>query len=71
MYDENGEPVTSHTFALVPFLVTDQKYKFIKKIGKLGDIAPTIISYWGENPPAEMTGNILLEKNPSLWNKKK
>ncbi len=60
MVDEDGNIVTSHTTSPVPFIVTDDRV--ILKPGKLGDIAPTILSYMDYPIPEEMTGNILIEK---------
>lgn len=58
MLDEKGNPVTSHTTSLVPFIICDKKYKL--KSGKLGDIAPTILTIMDLPIPKEMTGNILI-----------
>jgi 2,3-bisphosphoglycerate-independent phosphoglycerate mutase len=45
---------------LVPFIVVDDKEHLPVKDGKLGDLAPTILTLMGVNIPAEMTGEILL-----------
>ena len=59
--NEDGTPNTAHSLNLVPFFVIDNSYKGIVKSGKLGDIAPTILSYLQLPIPKEMTGNILME----------
>ncbi len=58
MLDENDNVVTSHSTSLVPFIVTDSKYKL--KNGKLADIAPTILDIMEIEKPIEMTGNSLI-----------
>ena len=60
MLDEKGNILTAHTTNLVPFIVCDNKYSLID--GKLGDIAPTILSIMEIDVPSEMTGNILIKK---------
>ena len=57
MLDENNNIITSHSKSLVPFIVTDTKYKL--KDGKLGDIAPTILNIMDINVPSDMTGDVL------------
>lgn len=58
MLDDNNNIITAHTTNKVPFIICDKKYKV--KDGKLGDIAPTILSIMNINIPEEMTGNILI-----------
>ena len=58
--NEDGTPNTAHSLNLVPFFVIDKEYKGIVKNGKLGDIAPTILSMMGLPIPKEMTGTILI-----------
>ena len=60
MINPDGTPNTAHTTNLVPFIVVDNEFKGVLKSGKLGDIAPTILTMMGMNVPAEMTGNILI-----------
>jgi 2,3-bisphosphoglycerate-independent phosphoglycerate mutase len=62
MINEDGSPNTAHTTNLVPcFYVSKQaKGKKIKN-GKLGDIAPTILSLMEIEPPTDMNGNNLIE----------
>jgi 2,3-bisphosphoglycerate-independent phosphoglycerate mutase len=58
--NEDGSPNTAHTLNLVPFFIVDNEWKGIVKNGKLGDIAPTILTMMGLPLPKEMTGNILV-----------
>ncbi len=61
MINEDGSPNTQHSLNLVPLFLISSDYKGTLKAGKLGDIAPTILSLMGLNIPKEMTGNILIE----------
>ncbi len=58
--NEDGTPNTAHSLNLVPFFVIDQSWKGTVKPGKLGDIAPTILTMMDLPIPPEMTGNILI-----------
>jgi 2,3-bisphosphoglycerate-independent phosphoglycerate mutase len=58
--DDKNNPVTSHTLNPVPFIITSDKYKIIKTIGKLCDIVPTILYHMNIDKPDEMTGNNLI-----------
>jgi 2,3-bisphosphoglycerate-independent phosphoglycerate mutase len=62
MINEDGSPNTAHTTNLVPCILVDDDYKGSIKNGKLGDLAPTILTLMGIDIPKEMTGNVLLEK---------
>jgi 2,3-bisphosphoglycerate-independent phosphoglycerate mutase len=62
MVNEDGSPNTAHTTNLVPCILVDDDYKGKLKDGKLGDLAPTILTLMGLAIPKEMTGNILLDK---------
>ncbi|SDP61126.1 phosphoglycerate mutase [Mucilaginibacter sp. OK268] len=59
MINEDGSPNTAHTTNLVPCIIIDKDVKQVKD-GKLGDVAPTILSILGVAIPAEMTGNVLV-----------
>lgn len=63
MKNEDGSPHTAHTTALVPLILRDplNRYQFQDGIGKLGDIAPTILQLMGVGIPEEMTGDVLIE----------
>lgn len=63
MINEDGTPNTAHTKNLVPFFIIDKEWKGIIKPGKLGDIAPTILTLMNLPIPAEMKGDILIEPN--------
>jgi 2,3-bisphosphoglycerate-independent phosphoglycerate mutase len=58
--NEDGTPNTAHTLNLVPFFVIDNEWKGTVKNGKLGDIAPTILTMMELPIPPEMKGNILI-----------
>ncbi len=60
MINDDGSPNTAHTTNLVPCILVDDTYKGPLKDGKLGDLAPTILTLMGLNIPAQMTGNILI-----------
>lgn len=62
MINEDGSPNTAHTTNLVPCILVDDQYKGKLKNGKLGDLAPTILTLMGIAIPPQMTGNVLLEK---------
>ena len=59
MINEDGSPNTAHTLNLVPFFIIDNEWKGKLKPGKLGDLAPTILTMMQLPVPKEMTGNIL------------
>lgn len=58
--NEDGTPNTAHSLNLVPLFVIDKEWKGTLKSGKLGDVAPTILSMMNLPIPKEMTGNILI-----------
>ncbi len=60
MINEDGSPNTAHTTNLVPCILVDKNDNFEIKDGKLGDLAPTILTLMGVSIPSEMTGDILL-----------
>lgn len=63
MINDDGTPNTAHTTNLVPCILVDDANREKKlKDGKLGDLAPTILTLMGIAIPPQMTGNILLEK---------
>ena len=60
MWDENHNPVTSHTTNPVPCIIT--KKGITLKNGKLADIAPTMIKLLELPIPEEMTGDVLINE---------
>jgi 2,3-bisphosphoglycerate-independent phosphoglycerate mutase len=60
MINEDGTPHTSHTKNLVPLFFLSKAKDLKLKDGKLGDLAPTLLSLMGIDKPKEMTGNVLL-----------
>lgn len=59
MINSDGTPNTQHSTNLVPFIVMDKDHTWKLQPGKLGDVAPTILSVMGVEIPAVMTGEIL------------
>jgi len=57
--NEDGSPNTAHTTNPVPFFIIDKQWTGEIKSGKLGDIAPTVLSMMSLPIPAEMNGNVL------------
>ena len=60
MINEDGSPNTAHSLNLVPFFIIDREWKGTVKPGKLGDLAPTILTMMGVEIPKEMTGDVLI-----------
>lgn len=70
LYTKEGKPHGAHTTNLVPFIVLDPKERAVKlHDGRLGDVAPTILSVLGLEKPEEMTGNSLID-TPDFRNDK-
>lgn len=61
MVNEDGTPNTAHTTNLVPCILVDDSYQGKIKDGKLGDLAPTILTLMGIPIPKEMTGTVLID----------
>jgi 2,3-bisphosphoglycerate-independent phosphoglycerate mutase len=62
MTDEcTGQPHTAHTTNVVPLLYVGRPANFIEMHGTLTDVAPTLLTIMGLKPPAEMTGQVLVE----------
>ncbi len=62
LYDAKGKPHVAHTTNLVPFVVLDPQGRDVKlRDGRLGDVAPTVLSVLGLPKPPEMTGSSLIE----------
>ncbi len=62
MINEQGNRVTSHTTNLVPFFITRDDIKLTQEVGKLADVAPTILKLMDLEIPKEMTGTSLIEE---------
>lgn len=59
--NEDGTPNTAHSKNLVPLFIIDKEWRGSIKPGKLGDIAPTILTMMNLSIPKEMTGNVLID----------
>jgi 2,3-bisphosphoglycerate-independent phosphoglycerate mutase len=62
MINEDGTPNTAHTLNPVPLFVISRSWKGSLKPGKLGDIAPSILTIMGLPVPKEMTGDVLIDQ---------
>ena len=60
LINEDGSPNTAHTMNPVPFFIIDKEWRGKIKSGKLGDIAPTILTMMQLPIPKEMTGELLI-----------
>ena len=60
MKNPDGSPHTAHTTNLVPHLIIKEGFDGPIKNGKLGDVAPTILTLLEESIPEEMDGEILI-----------
>lgn len=63
MQSREGEVLTSHTLQRVPIILVDpaqKKSRALNPVGRLCDIAPTILDLWGIEAPDQMTGKSLL-----------
>ena len=60
MINEDGSPNTAHTMNPVPFFIIDNQWRGTIKPGKLGDLAPTILTVMNLPIPKEMTGEVLI-----------
>lgn len=57
--NSDGSPNTAHTTNPVPCILIDSDHTHIRD-GKLGDVAPTLLTLMGLAIPAEMTGEVLV-----------
>lgn len=62
MKNEDGSPNTAHTLNPVPFFIIDKEWKGQIAPGKLGDLAPTILTMMGLPLPLEMSGKVLIQQ---------
>jgi 2,3-bisphosphoglycerate-independent phosphoglycerate mutase len=58
----DGTPNTAHTKNLVPLFVIDKEWHGTLHSGKLGDIAPTILTMMKLPIPKEMAGKVLIDQ---------
>jgi 2,3-bisphosphoglycerate-independent phosphoglycerate mutase len=63
MVNPDGSPNTAHTLNPVPLFIIDKEWHGSIDAGKLGDIAPTILTMMNIPVPPEMAGNILIEQS--------
>lgn len=63
LVNEDGSPNTAHTMNPVPLFIIDSTWRGDIKEGKLGDIAPTILTFMKLPIPSNMTGDVLVDKN--------
>lgn len=70
LYTKEGKPHVAHTTNLVPFVVMDPQGRTVElRDGRLGDVAPTVLSVLDLEQPAEMTGSSLIT-TPGITSKK-
>lgn len=60
--NDDGTPNTAHTLNPVPLFLISNNRQYNIRTGKLGDIAPTILTIMDISIPKEMTGEILIDK---------
>lgn len=60
LINEDGSPNTAHTLNPVPLFVISRSWHGTVRPGKLGDIAPSILTIMGLPIPPEMTGEVLV-----------
>jgi len=61
LINEDGSPNTAHTTNPVPlFYISSDPHSTNLKPGKLGDLAPTLLTLMGLDIPEAMTGDVLL-----------
>ncbi|MCH7638100.1 MAG: 2,3-bisphosphoglycerate-independent phosphoglycerate mutase [Bacteroidetes bacterium] len=65
MLNPDGSPNTAHTTALVPHLIIRDGFGGPIRHGKLGDIAPTLLTFMGLDIPEAMTGDVIAEPTHS------
>lgn len=64
LYNPDGSPHTAHTTAWVPLFLAETENRFKLADGKIGDLAPTILTLMGLPIPPEMSGEVLVEEVP-------
>ncbi|MEO0581247.1 MAG: 2,3-bisphosphoglycerate-independent phosphoglycerate mutase [Bacteroidota bacterium] len=68
MQNTDGSTHTAHTTALVPLFLVDKSERFhlAEQIGKLGDLAPSILHIMGLDIPTEMSGEVIVKEKHSV-----
>jgi 2,3-bisphosphoglycerate-independent phosphoglycerate mutase len=61
MVEADGSTNTAHTTNLVPLVLVGEQVP-LRPLGKLADLAPTMLEIMGIAQPAEMTGESLIVK---------
>jgi 2,3-bisphosphoglycerate-independent phosphoglycerate mutase len=61
MIETDGNPNTAHTTNLVPMILVGERF-VLRSLGKLADLAPTMLELMQLPQPAEMTGESLIQK---------
>lgn len=62
MIDDEGNPVTKHSTSVVPLChICNDPCHFNKNVGKLADIAPTLLTLMGLHVPEGMRGDVLID----------
>ena len=59
---DTGGPHTAHTLNPVPVIVWNAPAGTHLRDGRLADLAPTVLDLMGLEPPAEMTGQSLIQR---------
>jgi 2,3-bisphosphoglycerate-independent phosphoglycerate mutase len=62
MLEADGSPDTAHSLNPVPLIVTSSGVEALREGGILADVAPTVLDLIGEENPAEMTGESLIQR---------
>ena len=61
MINPDGTPNTAHSLNLVPYFIIGNNWNGKVHPGKLGDIAPTMLTLMGYDVPGEMSGDSLID----------
>lgn len=59
MIEADGSPNTAHTTNLVPFVLYGERHA-LRDLGRLADLAPTMLEIMGLQQPGEMSGESLI-----------